>query len=108
MTSTVLIAGCFSGIDAATVRHFAAQGWNVAATLRNPAAAQFEDSAGKVASFALDVTDPHSVDAAVAQAVERFGQIDVLMNNAGYGLFGLFRGRDPRGDQAPDPNQFVW
>lgn len=90
MTSTVLITGCSSGIGAATVRHFAAQGWNVAATLRDPAAAHFEDSAGKVASFGLDVTDPQSVDAAVAQAVERFGHIDVLINNAGYGLFGPF------------------
>ncbi|AVO42838.1 SDR family oxidoreductase [Simplicispira suum] len=90
MTSTVLITGCSSGIGAATVKHFASQGWNVAATLRNPAAAPFDDSAGKVASFALDVTDPHSVAAAVAQAVERFGQIDVLINNAGYGLFGPF------------------
>ena len=75
MTSTVLITGCSSGIGAAAVRHFAAQGWNVAATLRNPAAVHFEDSAGKVADFSLDVTDQHSVDAAVAQAVERFGQM---------------------------------
>lgn len=58
--------------------------------LRNPASAHFEDGAGKVATFALDVTDQKSVDAAVAQAAERFGQIDVLINNAGYGLFGPF------------------
>lgn len=90
MASTVLITGCSSGIGAATVQHFAAQGWNVAATLRNPAATHFEDGAGKVATFALDVTDQKSVDAAVAQAAERFGQIDVLINNAGYGLFGPF------------------
>ena len=90
MASTVFITGCSSGIGAAAVRHFAAQGWNVAATLRNPASAHFEDGAGKVATFALDVTDQKSVDAAVAQAAERFGQIDVLINNAGYGLFGPF------------------
>ncbi len=90
MASTVLITGGSSGIGAATVRHFAAQGWNVAATCRKPSAEQFQDSAGAVATFALDVTDQHSVDAAVAQAVERFGQIDVLINNAGYGLFGPF------------------
>lgn len=90
MDHTVLITGCSSGIGAAAVQHFAAQGWNVAATLRNPASAHFEDGAGKVATFALDVTDQKSVDAAVAQAAERFGQIDVLINNAGYGLFGPF------------------
>ena len=90
MNHTVLITGCSSGIGAAAVQHFAAQGWNVAATLRNPASAHFEDGAGKVATFALDVTDQESVDAAVAQAAERFGQIDVLINNAGYGLFGPF------------------
>lgn len=90
MNHTVLITGCSSGIGAAAVQHFVAQGWNVAATLRNPASAHFEDGAGKVATFALDVTDQKSVDAAVAQAAERFGQIDVLINNAGYGLFGPF------------------
>lgn len=90
MNHTVLITGCSSGIGAAAVQHFAAQGWNVAATLRNPASAHFEDGAGKVATFALDVTDQKSVDAAAAQAAERFGQIDVLINNAGYGLFGPF------------------
>ncbi len=73
MTSTVSLTGCSSGIRAAAVRYFAAQGWNVAATPRSPANAHFEDGAGKVATFALDVTDQPSVDAAVAQAVERFG-----------------------------------
>ncbi|RID99255.1 SDR family oxidoreductase [Simplicispira hankyongi] len=95
MASTVLITGCSSGIGAAAVQHFAAQGWNVAATLRNPASAHFEDGAGKVATFALDVTDQKSVEAAVVQAVERFGQIDVLINNAGYGLFGPFESATP-------------
>ena len=90
MASTVFITGCSSGIGAAAVRHFAAQGWNVAATLRQPAAASFEQGTGQVAAFALDVTDPASVDAAVQQALARFGAIDVLINNAGYGLFGPF------------------
>ncbi len=90
MSGTVLITGCSSGIGAAAVRRFAQQGWDVAATLRNPAAAHLEDGVGSVATYALDVTDQHSVDAAVGQTIERFGQIDVLINNAGYGLFGPF------------------
>ena len=90
MTSTVLITGCSSGIGAAAVRRFAEAGWNVAATLRKPSSASFEQGTGCVEAFALDVTDPSSVDAAVGHALERFGQIDVLINNAGYGLFGPF------------------
>lgn len=95
MASTVLITGCSSGIGAAAVRAFAAQGWNVAATLRDPAKAQFEQGAGRVQALALDVTDAASVQAAVAQAQERFGRIDVLINNAGYGLFGPFETATP-------------
>ena len=95
MSATVLITGCSSGIGAAAVRRFAEQGWNVAATLRKPEAARFEPGAGCVETFALDVTDPHSVDAAVGRTMERFGQIDVLINNAGYGLFGPFESATP-------------
>lgn len=95
MPSTVLITGCSSGIGAAAVHHFAAQGWNVAATLRHPAKAQFDQGQGCVEQFALDVTDPASVELAVRQATERFGRIDVLINNAGYGLFGPFETATP-------------
>jgi len=95
MSATVLITGCSSGIGAATARRFAEQGWNVAATLRNPSTADFGQGAGCVETYALDVTDQHSVDAAVARTMERFGQIDVLINNAGYGLFGPFESATP-------------
>ncbi len=95
MASTVLITGCSSGIGAAAVRAFADRGWNVAATLRDPARAHFEQGAGQVQAFALDVTDVASARKAVAQAQERFGHIDVLINNAGYGLFGPFETATP-------------
>jgi len=95
MTATVLITGCSSGIGAAAVRCFAEQGWNVAATLRNPSSAEFGQGTGRVEKFALDVTDQRSVDQAVAATLDRFGRIDVLINNAGYGLFGPFESASP-------------
>ena len=95
MNETVLITGTSSGIGAAAVRYFAEQGWNVAATLRDPSAARFEQGAGCVEKFALDVTDQRSVDDAVEHVLERFERIDVLINNAGYGLFGPFESASP-------------
>lgn len=85
---TILITGASSGIGEATARHFQAQGWNVVATMRTP------DKAGELAMLdniqlaRLDVTDPASITSAVEQGIERFGQIDVLLNNAGYGAYG--------------------
>jgi NAD(P)-dependent dehydrogenase (short-subunit alcohol dehydrogenase family) len=66
------------------------RGDRVAATARDIASLRgLEERYGeRVAAIALDVTDKPAVDAAVAQAIERFGRIDVAINNAGYGLFG--------------------
>lgn len=87
MRNTVLITGCSSGFGKAFVEQFAQAGWNVAATMRTP------DSEGLppgVFVTRLDVQDPQSISAAVAATLERFGGIDVVINNAGYGLFGVF------------------
>ncbi|WP_434730080.1 SDR family oxidoreductase [Rhizobium binae] len=86
----VLITGASSGIGRATTELFAAQGWRVAATMRNPS--QGADLAGlpNVEVLPLDVTDASSVRAAVAETLDQFGRIDALVNNAGYGLFGPF------------------
>lgn len=80
---TILITGCSSGYGHETARRFHAGGWNVIATMRNPAAAPFEPS-DRLRVLALDVTDADSI----ALALERAGPIDVLVNNAGIGLFG--------------------
>lgn len=87
---TVLITGASSGFGEATARRFAAAGWNVAATMRD--IARSPDFAGldNVAVLPLDVTDPASIEAAVSAAIARFGALDVVVNNAGYGLFGVF------------------
>ena len=86
-TQTILITGASSGIGRASAELFAARGWNVIATMRNPDASM---AAGNVAVERLDVRDLESIDAAVAAGIERFGGIDVLLNNAGYGQNGLF------------------
>src|ERR1051326_7961097 len=87
MTRTVLITGSSSGIGQATAQIFAERGWNVAATARNPSALTAWASADTL-TLPLDVTDDASIAAAVAATTARFGSIDVLVNNAGYGLFG--------------------
>ncbi|HET7349027.1 MAG TPA: SDR family NAD(P)-dependent oxidoreductase, partial [Acidobacteriaceae bacterium] len=89
MAQTVLITGCSAGIGRAAAELFAEKGWNVVATMRSPQAAG--ELAGKknVLVTALDVTNEDSIAAAVKQAEERFGAIDVLVNNAGFGLYGL-------------------
>lgn len=89
-TRVVLITGASSGIGQAAANLFAARGWRVAATMRNPSdgAALTEDP--KVIVVPLDVSDPDSVEAGVTATLDHFGRIDVVVNNAGYGLFGPF------------------
>ena len=82
---TVLITGCSSGYGLATARHFLAQGWKVIATMRTPREELFPTTEDLVV-LPLDVTDPRSI----ANALEAAGPIDVLVNNAGVGLFGAF------------------
>lgn len=88
MKRTVLITGASSGIGDASARYFAEHGWNVAATMRSPERSALVGE--QIARIALDVTDAASIDAAVAQTLERFGQIDALVNNAGYAVVGPF------------------
>ncbi|MBO0782915.1 MAG: SDR family oxidoreductase [Ktedonobacteraceae bacterium] len=91
MTYTVLITGSSSGIGQATTQLFAQQGWNVAATARNPASL-VPLAGASVLALPLDVTDEASIAAAVEATTARFGSIDALVNNAGYGLFGPLEG----------------
>ncbi len=88
MTSTILITGASSGIGKATAEFFQAKGWNVVATMRNPEAGADLKALDRVLVTRLDVTDPASIEAAVSEAIATFGQIDVLVNNAGYGAYG--------------------
>jgi NAD(P)-dependent dehydrogenase (short-subunit alcohol dehydrogenase family) len=95
MTRTVLITGCSTGFGEATARLFADRGWNVIATMRRPEAGAALAKLGNVLVTRLDVQDRASIDAALAEGIARFGRIDVLVNNAGFGLFGVFETTAP-------------
>lgn len=84
---TIFITGASSGIGRATAQRFQAEGWSVVATMRDPSASDL-GQLDNVLVTGLDVTDPASITAAVAEATARFGSIDVLLNNAGYGAYG--------------------
>ena len=84
-TPVVLITGASSGIGRAVASVFAANGFEVFGTSRNPH--RTEPIAG-VELIALDVTDAASVTAAVTTVVARAGRIDILVNNAGFGVLG--------------------
>lgn len=86
---TVLITGASIGIGRATAEFFQSHGWNVSATMRNPEAGAALAALENVLVTKLDVNDEASIRAAVAATLERFGQIDVLVNNAGYGVYGI-------------------
>ena len=82
---TILITGCSSGYGLETARHFHAKGWNVIATMRTPRDGLLPSSP-RLRVLPLDVTQPDSI----ARALDAAGPIDVLVNNAGLGLFGAF------------------
>ncbi|RSZ33185.1 MULTISPECIES: SDR family oxidoreductase [unclassified Variovorax] len=87
---TALITGCSSGYGKATAEHFLKQGWNVVATMRKPDPALLGEPSERLRVVRLDVTDADSIAQAIGQSVAAFGHLDVLVNNAGIGLFSAF------------------
>jgi NAD(P)-dependent dehydrogenase (short-subunit alcohol dehydrogenase family) len=87
---TVFITGSSTGIGRAAALHFADQGWSVVATMRNPEAGADLAKRPNIRVIALDVTSSESAEQAVQDTLKHFGRIDVVVNNAGYGLFGPF------------------
>jgi NAD(P)-dependent dehydrogenase (short-subunit alcohol dehydrogenase family) len=96
--ATWLITGCSTGLGRALAAKVLGRGHDAVVTARNPAAVRdlVEAHPGTALGVALDVTDPAQVTDVVAQAEQRFGRIDVLVNNAGYG----YRAAVEEGDDA--------
>ncbi|SEW01986.1 Short-chain dehydrogenase [Chryseobacterium wanjuense] len=90
MNKTILITGTSSGFGAATANYFAAKGWNVIATMRDTTKNGNLEKSGNIFVTQLDVQDKNSIDKAIVEGINHFGSIDVVVNNAGYGLFGIF------------------
>jgi NAD(P)-dependent dehydrogenase (short-subunit alcohol dehydrogenase family) len=81
---TVLVTGASSGIGRAIAAHLALKGYRVFGTSRTPSAATLDG----FELLPLDVTDEASVQDCVAAVLERAGQLDVLVNNAGVDMMG--------------------
>jgi len=86
-----LITSCSTGFGANLVQEVIDNGDICVATARKPEALSFKNTTpNNYHAVKLDVTDPGDVQLAFATAVDRFGRIDVVVNNAGYGLSGPF------------------
>lgn len=88
LRTSFIVTGCSSGLGRsfATVIHKA--GHRIVATARNIESLSFLPDAPSVLKLKLDVTSLKDIEKSVNDAVEAFGRIDILINNAGYGLMG--------------------
>ena len=91
--TTALVTGASSGIGAATARRLAEHGASVALVARRrdrleALAADIDKAGGAGLVVEVDITDRTQAEAAIQQAVERFGRLDILVNNAGLMLLG--------------------
>lgn len=90
MSKTIFITGASRGFGKLWAEALLKRGDKVAASARNIAAlddlvATYGDN---ILPVQLDVNDKNAVNKAIAQVKEHFGSIDILINNAGYGVFG--------------------
>jgi NADP-dependent 3-hydroxy acid dehydrogenase YdfG len=93
--STIVITGASSGIGKATAKYFTEQGWQVAATMRTPDNETELNQIEGISLYALDVTDPASIENATRQILADFDTVDVVLNNAGYAVAGAFEAATP-------------
>jgi NAD(P)-dependent dehydrogenase (short-subunit alcohol dehydrogenase family) len=88
---TIFITGSSSGLGRAAARLFASRGWTVIATMRNPDNEAELARLPNVVRLPLDITEPEQIARATNDALA-FGDVDVVFNNAGYGMAGPLEG----------------
>jgi NADP-dependent 3-hydroxy acid dehydrogenase YdfG len=98
--TVALVTGASSGIGAATARRLAGHGASVVLVARrkdrlDELATEIQTAAGTALAVEADISDRDQAETAVDQAVERFGRLDTLVNNAGLMLLGPVLGADP-------------
>lgn len=82
------ITGCSTGFGRELAKYVLERGYRTVVTARNPDEVKDVVAKGEALALKLDVTDQGQIDAAIKAAEEKFGRIDVLVNNAGIGYFG--------------------
>jgi len=90
MEKVVLITGASTGIGNETAKLFQTKNWKVAATMRSPERAEDLHRIVDIECIKLDVTDQTSVREGIRTALDRFGRIDAVVNNAGFAVVGPF------------------
>jgi len=88
---TIFITGSSSGLGRAAAKLFASRGWNVLATMRSPDKEKELSTVPNVVLLPLDITAPDQIARATNDALTR-GAVDVVFNNAGYGMSGPLEG----------------
>lgn len=91
----ILITGTSSGFGMLTTARLASKGYRVVATMRDLSKEgdllqEVQERGGTIDVMRLDVTDVNSVEKCVEDVIQKYGRIDVLINNAGYGIGGAF------------------
>lgn len=91
MSKRIFITGASTGLGKATAKLFASKEWHVVATMRTPEKENELNKLENIALLPLDVTQVNQIKSASEKAIA-MGPIDVVFNNAGYGLAGPFEG----------------